>query len=135
MLIIKFVHILCTFYMLVAHTLISFVSSTNTLTDIGAGNYHESIALGIDVRKQLGLKTPKDKKTSVFAILKGYLKTNWLLGNRSAEELAKLPELKNERYNGTEDIRAYGNILLSSPAYHVRSSCLPLDGYKSNIRY
>jgi len=44
------------------------------------------------------LKTPKDKKTSVFAILKGYLKTKWLLGNRSAEELEKLPELKNERF-------------------------------------
>jgi len=67
-------------------------------TNIGAGNYHESIALGIDVRKQLGLKTPKDKKTSVLTILKGYLKTKWLLGNRSAEELAKLPELKNERF-------------------------------------
>src|SRR5210317_864164 len=63
----------------------------------GAGNYHESIALGIDVRKQLGLKTPKDKKTSVWTILKGYMKTNWLLANRSAEELTNLPELTNER--------------------------------------
>ena len=77
--------------------LISFIFRISIIT-VGAGNYHESIALGIDVRKQLGLKTPKDKKTSVFTILKGYLKTNWLLGNRSAEELANLPELRNERF-------------------------------------
>lgn len=76
--------------------LISFIFRISNIT-VGAGNYHESIALGIDVRKQLGLKTPKDKKASVLTILKGYMKTNWLLGNRSAEELANLPELTNER--------------------------------------
>lgn len=76
--------------------LISFIFRISNIT-VGAGNYHESIALGIDVRKQLGLKTPKDKKASVLTILKRYTKTNWLLGNRSAEELANLPELTNER--------------------------------------
>ena len=76
--------------------LISFIFRISNIT-VGAGNYHESIALGIDVRKQLGLKTPKDKKASALSILKGYMKTSWLLGNRSAEELANLPELTNER--------------------------------------
>ena len=76
--------------------LISFIFRISNIT-VGAGNYHESIALGIDVRKQLGLKTPKDEKTSALSILKGYMKTNWLLGNRSAEELANLPELTDER--------------------------------------
>ena len=89
-----FVHILCTF--LFYFILTSFTLSISNITT-GAGNYHESIALGIDIRKQLGLKTPKDKKTSVLTILKGYMKTNWLLGNKSAEELSNLPELTNER--------------------------------------
>ena len=92
--------ILCTSYALFYHLCLypHILRLIPQYTNIGAGNYHESIALGIDVRKQLGLKTPKDKKTSVFAILRGYLKTKWLLGNRSSEELAKLPELTNERF-------------------------------------
>ena len=67
------------------------------LAEQGLGNYHDSIALGIDVRKQLGLQTPKNKKTSVLTILMGYMKTMHGLGSRTVEELANLPELTDER--------------------------------------
>ena len=67
------------------------------LAEQGLGNYHDSIALGIDVRKQLGLQTPKNKKTSVLTILMGYVKTMHGLGSRTVEELANLPELTDER--------------------------------------
>eukprot|EP00578_Thalassiosira_sp_NH16_P023676 CAMPEP_0181082736 /NCGR_PEP_ID=MMETSP1071-20121207/3781_1 /TAXON_ID=35127 /ORGANISM="Thalassiosira sp., Strain NH16" /LENGTH=743 /DNA_ID=CAMNT_0023164343 /DNA_START=105 /DNA_END=2336 /DNA_ORIENTATION=+ len=63
----------------------------------GAGNYHASIELGIDVRRRLGLKTPRNRRTSVLRILGGYARTCLALGGKTAEELANLPELTDER--------------------------------------
>ena len=62
-----------------------------------AGDFHTSLALGIDVRRQLGFYTPPDKEVSKFAILSGHIRTRLLLGNRTPEELANLPKLTNKR--------------------------------------
>ena len=63
----------------------------------GVGKHHESIALGIHVRQQLGLSTPKDEPASKLKSFLGYIKTNHILGKRTAEQLANLPELTDER--------------------------------------
>jgi len=63
-----------------------------------AGNFHASLALGIDVRRQLGFYTPPDKEVSKLAILSGHIRTRLLLGNRTPEELANLPKLTNKRF-------------------------------------
>ena len=68
-----------------------------------AGNFHESLSLGLDVRNQLGLSIPSynwatnNKIISTMMILWKYMETSRKLGNRTAEELANLPELQDER--------------------------------------
>ena len=66
------------------------------LAEQAEGNYNESISLGLDVRRQLGLPVPENKKVSSLEILVGYLKTNHALGKRGAEELICLPKMTDE---------------------------------------
>ena len=79
------------------------VYEVKMLTVMATGNYQESLSLGLDVRKQLGLSTPSynrvtnNKVISTMMILKRYGETSRKLENRTAEELANLPELQDER--------------------------------------
>ena len=73
------------------------VYEVKMLVEQGLGNYHKSIALGFDVRRQLGLPTLKDRPASMLSIMIGYARTSRALGNRTAEELANLPMLTDER--------------------------------------
>lgn len=79
------------------------VYEVKMLAVMAKGNYQESLSLGLEVRKQLGLSTPSYNRTtnnkviSTMIILKRYTETSRKLGNRTAEELASLPELKDER--------------------------------------
>lgn len=72
------------------------VYEVKMLVEQGSGRHHESITLGIEVRRQLGLPTPPNKPVSKFAIFAGYLKTSFLLYGRTVEELAGLPDLNDE---------------------------------------
>jgi len=79
------------------------VYEVKMLTVMATGNYQESLSLGLDVRKQLGLSTPSynrvtnNKVVSTMMILKRYGEISRKLDNRTAEELANLPELQDER--------------------------------------
>ncbi|EJK77880.1 hypothetical protein THAOC_00256 [Thalassiosira oceanica] len=66
------------------------------LAEQAEGNYNESISLGLDVLRQLGLSAPKNKKFSTLEVLVGYLRTNRALGKRTAEELLCLPKMTDE---------------------------------------
>ena len=67
------------------------------LSDRAAGFFDETLNLGLEIRRQLGLYTPPNKPASTVAILANYIKTNRALGNRSAQELANLPALTDEK--------------------------------------
>ena len=62
-----------------------------------ADQFHESLTLGLDVLKQLGLPVLKDNPRSKVSIVMEYVKTKRALGKRTAEELASLPQLTDER--------------------------------------
>ncbi|EJK68306.1 hypothetical protein THAOC_10527, partial [Thalassiosira oceanica] len=59
--------------------------------------FHEALTLGLDVLKQLGLPVLIDKPRSKVSIVIEYIKTKRALGKRTAEELASLPRLTDER--------------------------------------
>ncbi|KAL7523083.1 hypothetical protein ACHAXR_000018, partial [Thalassiosira sp. AJA248-18] len=67
------------------------------LASYAASQPGDSIDTAIEVRKQLGLRTPANKPASTLTVLKEYLKTERLMGNRTPEELASLPKLSKER--------------------------------------
>ena len=61
------------------------------------GDNNLSLDLGIEVRKQLGFYTPPNKPVSNLSILTGYVKANYLLGKKTPEDLASLPQLTDTR--------------------------------------
>ncbi|EJK61687.1 hypothetical protein THAOC_17782 [Thalassiosira oceanica] len=76
------------------------VYEVKILVEQGYGNHAEAIELGFDVRRKLGLPTLLNitrEKVSILSILVGYARTCRALGNRTAEELASLPILTDER--------------------------------------
>ncbi|KAL9186731.1 hypothetical protein ACHAXT_005969 [Thalassiosira profunda] len=62
-----------------------------------AGKWHESIETALDFRRQLGLKSFKNKPASTVTVLAAFFKTNRALGARTAEDIASLPPLEDER--------------------------------------
>ena len=69
------------------------VYETKMLAEQAAGNYGESVSLGLDVRRQLGLFAPPNKPVSKISFLAMYLRTKHALGKRTSEEIASLPIL------------------------------------------
>ena len=63
----------------------------------GAGIYGEAINTAFSFRKQLGLPTMKNKPVSELVIIKEFIKTKRRLGNMTAEDIASLPELTDDR--------------------------------------
>lgn len=63
----------------------------------GEAKFGEAIDDAIEVRRQLGLSTPANKPASTLIVLKEYFKTSRVVGNRTPEELASLPELQNQK--------------------------------------
>ena len=61
-----------------------------------ANRFDEAIALGLDLRKELGFKAIPTKPTT-FTVLKEFFKTNRAIKGLSAEELASLPTCTDER--------------------------------------
>ena len=87
-----------------------------------ADQYHESLTLGLDVLKQLGLPALKNKPRSVVSIVYEYIKTDRALGKRTAEELAGLPRLTDERIGMGLRI---SELLLTS-CYQAQPTMFPL---------
>jgi len=64
---------------------------------LARGDLHKSLDTALGFCRKLGLPVPKNKPVSKFTILKEYYKTIHALGNRTADEIACLPELSDER--------------------------------------
>jgi len=63
----------------------------------GAGIYGEAINTAFSFRKQLGLPTIQNKPVGKLMIMKEFIKTKRALGNMTAEDIASLPELTDDR--------------------------------------
>ena len=87
-----------------------------------ADQFRESLALGLDVLKQLGFPVLIDKPTSKVSIAIEYIKTRRALGRRTAKELASLPRLTDERIGMGLRISE----LLLTPCYQAQPTMLPL---------
>jgi len=61
------------------------------------GEFNVAIDTAFDYRHQLGLPTPKNKPAGMILIIKEFIKTNRALGNKTAEDIANLPDLTDER--------------------------------------
>lgn len=86
------------------------------------GNFNEAINTGIEVRRQLGLRTPPNKPTSLLTVIKEFTKTTRTVGPRSAEDIASLPELTDNRIIMGQ--KALELLLVSS--YQVQPTLYPL---------
>ena len=76
------------------------VYEVKMLIEQGYGNHAQAIELGFDVRRKLGMSTLINipcKRACVLSVLVGYAKTCRALRNRTAEELASLPILTDEK--------------------------------------
>lgn len=98
------------------------------------GNFNDAINTGIEVRKALGLRTPPNKPASLLTVLKEFIKTSSALGQRSADDIANLPELKDDRIIMGQKVLE--NLLVSS--YQVQPTMYPLIVFqlvRTSIKY
>ena len=98
------------------------VYEVKLLYDHSQGNYDEALSLGLDVRRQLGFPIIHHKPVSTLKVLLRFIKTNRALGNRSAEELAGLPELTDERVIMGQRMLE----LLLTSCYQVQPTLFPI---------
>lgn len=91
------------------------------LTAQAANRFDEAITLALDLRRDLGFKSIPTKVSKV-TILREYVKTNRAIKGRSAEELASLPTLTDERVIIGQ--RMLGLLLTS--AYQANPSMYPM---------
>ena len=62
-----------------------------------AKDFDEGISIAFDFRRQLGLPSLKNKAVNPLIIVKEFVKVMRALGNRTAEDIANLPELTDDR--------------------------------------
>ena len=62
----------------------------------GANRFDEAISVALEVRRQLGFKKIPTKP-SIITVLREFRKTSKAVGKRTAEELAAMPVLTDER--------------------------------------
>ena len=74
------------------------VSEIKVKSLLTIGKVSEAINTALDFRRQLGLPTPQKKPASKFTIFREYIQVKKLLKNKTAEDIANLPELDDERY-------------------------------------
>jgi len=86
------------------------------------GKVIESIDAALDFRRQLGLPTPQKKPASKFTIAREYMRVKRLLKKKTAEDIANLPELDDER----QEMGQRMNELLIVCAFQVQPTMLPL---------
>ena len=98
------------------------------------GNFDEAINTGIEVRKSLGLRTPPNKHASLITVLKEFIKTSRAVGQRSAEDIASLPELRDDRIIMGQKVLE--NLLV--PSYQVQPTMFLLIVFqlaRTSIKY
>ena len=98
------------------------------------GKFQEAIDTAIEVRRQLGLATPPNKPVSKITVMKEYVKTTRALKNRSANELADLPDLTHERTIMGQRLLE----LMLTSTYHAQPSLFPLISFlmvRTSIRH
>jgi len=84
------------------------------------GKPNESISTALDFIRQLGLPAPQKKPAST--IVREFLKVKKLLKNKTAEDIADLPELGDQRYEMWQRMNEH----LASSIFHVEPTMLPL---------
>ena len=62
-----------------------------------AKEFNQGIDIALDFREQLGLPTIKNEPASKLVIIKEFIKTSRALGNKTAEDIASLPNLTDDR--------------------------------------
>ena len=86
------------------------------------GKSRESLDAALDFRRQLGLPTPKKKPASKFTIMREYIRVKRLLKNKTAEDIANLHELEDERYEMAQRMNEHIGVCV----FFVEPTILPL---------
>jgi len=73
------------------------VYEVKSLAEHATSNLSDSIDTCNEFRKLYGLPTIKNKPAHLLVVIKEFMKVNRALGKRTAEDLANLPELTDER--------------------------------------
>jgi len=73
------------------------VSVVKVIAAYGAGKFNEAMNVAFDFRRQLGLPTIKNKPAHTFTIIREFVKTNHAIGKRTAEEIASMPPVTDDR--------------------------------------
>ena len=73
------------------------VYEVKVLAAHASAEFNLSLNTAFDFRKQLGLPTLKNKPANPLIVLKKFIKTNRMIGNKTADDIANLPELTDER--------------------------------------
>eukprot|EP00577_Skeletonema_sp_RCC1716_P014333 CAMPEP_0113417576 /NCGR_PEP_ID=MMETSP0013_2-20120614/25725_1 /TAXON_ID=2843 ORGANISM="Skeletonema costatum, Strain 1716" /NCGR_SAMPLE_ID=MMETSP0013_2 /ASSEMBLY_ACC=CAM_ASM_000158 /LENGTH=464 /DNA_ID=CAMNT_0000304711 /DNA_START=1 /DNA_END=1392 /DNA_ORIENTATION=- /assembly_acc=CAM_ASM_000158 len=97
----------------------------NSLHNIG--KFNESVNAALDFNRQLGLPAPRKKPASKFTIIREYIRVKKLLKDKTAEDIANLPELDNELYEMGQRMNEY----LATCIYRVEPTMLPLIVFQS----
>eukprot|EP00984_Skeletonema_dohrnii_P034357 scaffold33538_cov179-Skeletonema_dohrnii-CCMP3373.AAC.2 len=98
------------------------VSDIKVKSLLSVGKFDESTNAALGFNRQLGLPTPKKKPASTFTIIREFIRVNRLLKNKTAEDIANLPELDDERYEMGQRMNEH----LAVSIYHVEPTMLPL---------
>eukprot|EP00984_Skeletonema_dohrnii_P000214 scaffold65_cov186-Skeletonema_dohrnii-CCMP3373.AAC.3 len=103
------------------------VSDIKVKSFYSAGKFSESIDAALDFNRQLGLPTPQKKPASTFTIIREFVQVKRLLKNKTAEDIANLPELDDELYEMGQRMNEH----LAISIYHVEPTMLPLIIFQS----
>ena len=103
------------------------VSDIKVKSLLTVGKMNESINAALDFRRQLGLPAPQKKPASKFTIIREYIRVKKLLKDKTAENIANLPELDDERYEMGQRMNEH----LATSVYLVEPTMLPLVIFQS----
>lgn len=98
------------------------VSMVKVLAAYGAGEFNEAINIAFDFRRQLGLPTLKNKPAHPFTVIKEFMKTNHAVGKRTAEEIANMPPVTDDRIIMGQKMLE----LSANSCYQVQPTIFPL---------
>eukprot|EP00984_Skeletonema_dohrnii_P003655 scaffold1253_cov196-Skeletonema_dohrnii-CCMP3373.AAC.1 len=93
------------------------------------GKFNESVNTALGFNRQLGLPTPKKKPAStlLLIIIREYIRVNRLLMNKTAEDIANLPRLDDERYEMGQRMNEH----LATCVHQIEPYMVPLIIFQS----
>eukprot|EP00984_Skeletonema_dohrnii_P002037 scaffold682_cov105-Skeletonema_dohrnii-CCMP3373.AAC.7 len=103
------------------------VSEIKVKSLLTVGKVNEAINAALDFRRQLGLPAPQKKAASKFTIIREYIRVKKLLKDKTAEDIANLPELDDELYEMGQRMNEH----LATSVYLVEPTMLPLVIFQS----